>query len=96
MKNTAITSETKSYNSTNTSYLTKYNFDGERSNPHSPWTAAQITILDIRGCQTSGFLDMGIFSADRTALAHVALTLNRMIHCIFQMALLQERFRVEI
>ena len=36
MKNTAITSETKSYYSTNTSYLTEYNFDGERSNPHSP------------------------------------------------------------
>jgi hypothetical protein len=54
MKNTAITSETKSYYSTNTSYLTEYNFDGERSNPHSPWTAAQITILEIHGCQTSG------------------------------------------
>jgi hypothetical protein len=50
MKNTAITSETKSYYSTNTSYLTKFNFDGERSNPHSPWTAAQITILEIRVC----------------------------------------------
>ena len=77
MKNTAITSETKSYYSTNTSYLTKYNFDGELSNPHSLWTAAQITILEIRGCQTSGFLDWtwAFLSADRTALAHAALTL---------------------
>jgi hypothetical protein len=76
MKNTAITSETKSYYSTNTSYLTEYNFDGERSNPHSPWTAAQITILEIHGCQTSGFrLTWAFLSADRTALAHAALTL---------------------
>jgi hypothetical protein len=75
MKNTAITSETKSYYSTNTSYLTEYNFDGERSNPHSPWTAAQITILGICGCQTSGFPDMAFLFADRTGLAHAALTL---------------------